>query len=426
MNKKIITLLFTFILLVSCSSGDNPTSETSSTSQASQSTVTSSETSSEEISSEEESSEELSSEELSSEEESSEDTSSKEEISAITNLEVTGYEVRHTDIQLTYLDSGNYLDTTPYVGNLSKSAPNPVHISWDAAGESDYIVHIYEDDDLENEVVSYVTSTNSFDFYNTKLGQKYNILVSSEDESIEPSSYISFVSDARGPRNLFVDGVENVRDLAGLGHIKQGMIYRSGRFNQDKEDIVVSISEDGIYEMVNHLKIKTEIDLRRIDNNEVGGLTDASVLGESVNYIQLPMAFGGNNILTFVGKIQGDTTIYDNPTQIAAFFDLLADENNYPIDFHCSIGKDRTGCLSYLVEGLMGVSEEELMLDYMFTNFANAGYCKPVDITQRYVKTLKEYEKGETMQEKIYNYLNEVVEIPNTTLDKVIEILKVE
>lgn len=406
MNKKIITLLFTSILLVSCSSGDNPTSETSSTSQVSQSTVTSSETSSEELSSEE--------------------ISSEEEISAITNLEVTDYEVRHTDIQLTYLDSGNYLDTTPYVGNLSKSAPNPVHISWDEAGESDYIVHIYEDDDLENEVVSYVTSTNSFDFFNTKLGQKYNIVVSSADESVEPSSAVSFVSDARGPRNLFVDGVENVRDLAGLGHIKQGMIYRSGRFNQDKEDIVVSISEDGIYEMVNHLKIKTEIDLRRITNNEVGGLTDTSVLGESVNYIQLPMAFGGNNILTFVGKIQGDTTIYDNPTQIAAFFDLLADENNYPIDFHCSIGKDRTGCLSYLVEGLMGVSEEELMLDYMFTNFANAGYCKPVDITQRYVKTLKDYEKGETMQEKIYNYLNEVVEIPSTTLDKVIEILKVE
>ena len=48
----------------------------------------------------------------------------------IKELKASGYETHHTDIQLAYLNSENYQDTTPYVGNLSKSAPNPTHLSW--------------------------------------------------------------------------------------------------------------------------------------------------------------------------------------------------------------------------------------------------------------------------------------------------------
>lgn len=342
----------------------------------------------------------------------------------IKNLTATGYENHHTEIQQTYLDSENYLDTTPYCGNLSKSAPNPVHLAWESEDASKFTVHVYEGNDTSKEVVSYQTTEKEFDFYNTKLNQEYTITISDDDGKVDASEQIHFTTEAEGPRNLFVDGVENVRDIAGWGNMKQGMIYRSGRFNADKKDIEVTVTEQGIYELNNHLKIKTEIDLRRTSNNEVGGLTDKSVLGEQVQYIQIPMAYGGNNILTFKGKLSGDTYVYDNPAAIAQFFEVLADENNYPIDFHCSIGKDRTGCLSYLIEGLMGNSEELLMRDYMFSNFADAGYAKPDEVNNRYGKTLKQYETGDTLQEKIYNYLNAEVGISAQTLDKVIEILK--
>lgn len=341
----------------------------------------------------------------------------------IKELKASGYETHHTDIQLAYLNSENYQDTTPYVGNLSKSAPNPTHLSWETEANN-VTIHIYEGNDTTKEVVSYQVSEKEFDFYNTKLGQEYTITVSDDEGKEETSEPIHFITGDRGPRNLFIDGVENVRDLAGWGNMKQGMIYRSGRFNADKKDIEVTVTEKGIYELNNHLKIKTEIDLRRTSNNEVGGLTDKSVLGDHVKYIQIPMYYGGNNILTFKGKASGDTYQYDNPAAIATFFEVLADENNYPIDFHCSIGKDRTGCLSYLIEGLMGNSEELLMRDYMFTNFADAGYCKPNEINDRYGKTINQYDLGDSLQEKIYNYLNNEVGVPTDTLDKVINILK--
>lgn len=343
---------------------------------------------------------------------------------SLSNLAATGFETRHTEIQLNYLNNETPGDTTPYNGNMSVSAPNPIHFSWEAIELENFNVNIYEDEQLQNLVVSYQTNEKELDFYNSLLNKKYYVQVTSGEYK---SGVINFTTDAVGPRNLFVEGVENIRDLGGWCNIKQGMIYRSGRFNEDKkEEVTPSITEKGLFEINNVLKIKTEIDLRKTSTNEVGSLTDTSVLGESVNYVQLPMAYNGNNILTFTGKVSGDSYVYDNPSRIKDFFDILADERNYPIDFHCSIGKDRTGCLAYLIEGLLGADEEHLMRDYMFTNFANAGMCKPTDLTQRYAKTLADYENGETLQEKIYNYLSsDKIGVSTDNLDKIINILKV-
>ena len=338
------------------------------------------------------------------------------------DMMVIGYDDMHTEIQLNYINSDNYEDTTPYSGNLSKSAPNPISFSWNTSEKVDkYKIYISKDEGFKDALV-YEMNEPYFDFYNALYDTTYYYMI--ESDNIYTSDYFT-TGELNGPRNLYIDGVENVRDLAFKGKIKQGYIYRSGRFNEEKvEEVTPSITELGL-KQIKELNIKTEIDLRRTSTNEVGALSDTSVLGDDVNYIQLPMAFGGNNILTFTGTLRGDDYQYNNPQEIKKFFDILADENNYPIDFHCSIGKDRTGCLAYLLEGLLGIEEEYLMRDYMFTNFANAGYCKPEDINTRYVKTLKDYEVGEALQEKIYNYLSsENIGVSSANLDKIIEILK--
>ena len=340
----------------------------------------------------------------------------------------------YTEAQATYLINGDPTDTTPYNGNMSVSAPLPKVLSWDG-NLDEYKVNIYSDEDLQDLVVSYVTKENSFEFYNGELEATYYWTVSSIYDTLVSTPSDFFISrSVNGPRNLKIDGVENIRDIGAWEKledenfkklIKQGMIYRSGRFNEDKaERPTPNITEAGIHEVIHNLGIKTEIDLRRVSTNEVGSLRDKSVLAPFINYIQLPMAYGGNNILTFKGKLSGDDYEYDNPGQIKWFFKYLSEEENYPINFHCSIGKDRTGCLAYLVEGLLGFDQETMYRDYMFTNFADAGMCKLTDITERYGKTLDDYENGNTLQEKIYNYLNQEVGVPTEYLDKVINILK--
>jgi protein-tyrosine phosphatase len=49
-------------------------------------------------------------------------------------------------------------------------------------------------------------------------------------------------------------------------------------------------------------------------------------------------------------------------------FALLLDESNYPLLFHCSAGKDRTGFGAALILRLLGVPEADVLEDYLLTN----------------------------------------------------------
>ena len=338
---------------------------------------------------------------------------------------------------MAYLTREDVSETTPYNGDLSVSAPNPIKLTW-SGKNTVFNINVYKNPDCElgSFVTTYRTDANSFDFYNDELNQPYYFFISSFTDLSLKTEVVKYEPEALtvpSPRNLYVEGVENIRDLGGWGKIvdgvytpymKQGMIYRSGRFNEDKANPVkVTVTSDGLYELKHHLRIKTEIDLRRSSTNEIGSLT-SSPLGEDVNYYNLPMYYGGNNILTFKGTASKDDYQYNNPAKIKEFFDILAVRDNYPIDFHCSIGKDRTGCMAYLIEGLLGFDQEIMYRDYMFTNYSQAGMCKlKDDIKDRYGKTLDSYE-GETLQEKVYNYLNNVIGVSKENLDTIIDILK--
>ena len=355
---------------------------------------------------------------------------------ASTNQEYTGH---FSDIQYSYLTNDDPSNTTPYNGNMSEGDPKPVVLSWKASGIKKYIVKIYDNIGLTEPVFTYVTTKNKLEFYNGKLNTTYYWTVSDIKEKVTSQSLTFRVNSyVAGPRNLKVEGVENIRDIGGWGiydesnhtysrYMKQGMLYRSGRFNEDKaESVNVTVSEDGIRELKENLKIKTEIDLRRSSNNEIGSLTH-SALGEDVNYYNFPMLYEGKNLLTFTGKSGKDTYTYDNPGMIKQVFEVLANRDSYPVVFHCSIGKDRTGCIAFLVEALMGFKEEYIYRDYMFTNFANAGMCKlQEDVLNdgRYGYTLMNYTNGTNLRNKTYNYLKDEVGISQTTLDSVINILK--
>ena len=356
--------------------------------------------------------------------------------SAPSNLKVTG-SGHFTDEQSAYLKSENITDTTPYNGNMSLSAPKPTILKWSGSSFSGYKVNLYKDEALQNLAFSYNTKKNSLEFYNEELLTTYYWNVTSNGSTSKTFSFKNTI-DVAGPRNLNVDGVENFRDIGGWGvltengykrYMKQGMVYRSGRFNEDKADeVTITVSNEGLKEVKDNLKIKTEIDLRRSSNNEIGSLT-SSALGEDVNYYNLPMLYEGKNLLTWTGKSGKDTYEYNNPAMIKRFFEILSDENNYPVNFHCSIGKDRTGCLAFLLEGLLGFDQDVMNRDYMFTNFANAGMCKLQDDiynSGRYGYTLENYTNGETINDKIYNYLKDEIGVEEEKLDNIISILKVD
>ena len=327
----------------------------------------------------------------------------------------------HTELQLKYIDSEDYLTTMGIAsGSSEKSAPNAVNISWKAKPingkkTKKYVLDLYEGNNEESKW-TYEVSDTEVDIYNLKINTTYSYKVTAvySDKSFTSEASV-FKTTSKAPRNLYVENVMNFRDLGGNG-IKQGLIYRSGRFNED--DGASLLTEATQKQMKEQFGFKTEVDLRRMD--EYGNIT-ASPLGSDVNYIHLPLYYGGQNILVYHGEHSG--VDYDNPARIKDFFDLLANPNSYPLDFHCAIGKDRTGCMAYLIKALCGVEEEHLYRDYLFSNFAKiSGMCNVSDIDDRYGQTLKDY-TGDSLQEKTYNYLHEVIGVSEDNLNSIRNIL---
>ena len=84
---------------------------------------------------------------------------------------------------------------------------------------------------------------------------------------------------------------------------------------------------------------------------------------------------------------------------------LKEDRNIY---FHCIGGADRTGTLAFLIEALLGVSENDLSKEYELTSFyydngvrcRNNSSNRPFRQLVWYLKTFP----GETLQKKVTNW----------------------
>ncbi len=335
----------------------------------------------------------------------------------------------HSDLQEQYLN-GPLQEIASYAdGTAELSRPAYVTLSWNTEIDEAYSAEtgtmaegcsyeLFFGKTLDfSDAEKYDTSETSWQVTNLELNTTYYWKVEAEigGERYE-SETASFTTERNGPRNLYVSGITNVRDIGGYttlngDTVRQGRIIRCGKLHNS--DGSPKITAEGIAEMRDHLGIKSEIDLRKASNNEYGGV-DSSVLGSDVNYYLLPMQYSGN-------MIEGDFT-EDNLGSLRGVFEVLSKEENYPVIFHCAIGTDRTGMVAYCIEALLGMSETDMIRDYLFSNFGNIGSSRAISkIRSKYPKFIKNYD-GETLQEKVYRFLSEYVGVPTEQLDAVISL----
>lgn len=254
------------------------------------------------------------------------------------------------------------------LGKRVGSFPQGVSLRWafqGARGRIHYEV-TYADNPEFKDATTIKPPHSTCEIFNLELGKTYYWKASAcyDDGTVLDSSVATFTVEPTTPRIMNVPGVDNFRDLGGrIGlegrRLKQGMLFRSTGLNNNSADGgktpgKARFTDEGKRILLEDLKIKTELDLR--SHGETANMT-SSPLGDSVKYINISSTcYGG--CFTDSGR-----------ENYAKLFRIFCDPANYPINFHCIAGADRTGSLAYILEAVLGVAEHETRIDYTYTSF---------------------------------------------------------
>jgi protein-tyrosine phosphatase len=166
----------------------------------------------------------------------------------------------------------------------------------------------------------------------------------------------------------------NFRDCGGYNasggkKVRLGMIYRSGQPDKaNQQDI----------DIISALNLKTIIDLRPEKEwiRFHPALNKAERVHLQIDITQTTMKrlrkwlnkkHTENEIINAVDSVYADMVDLMKP-HLKVLFKLLSNGNSYPILIHCRGGKDRTGVIVALIHSVLGVSFEDILKDYMFTN----------------------------------------------------------
>jgi protein-tyrosine phosphatase len=171
-------------------------------------------------------------------------------------------------------------------------------------------------------------------------------------------------------RHFDLEGSWNFRDLGGYRGrddrpLRWRRLFRADGLDRLTEADLVHIAA---------LRLRTVVDLRTTDEVAKGRLPAAA---GDVAWHHLPMMDvlpARENYEAWVGPAhvaeQYLAMVESASGTVAGFLDLVCDPAAYPLVFHCFAGKDRTGILTALVLGLLGVADADIVADYALSEAA--------------------------------------------------------
>ena len=173
--------------------------------------------------------------------------------------------------------------------------------------------------------------------------------------------------------------MKNERDI-GYGNIRKGVLFRGEQLVElSREDKDRLFKKDGI---------KTVIDLRAPEELEEN--PDADIPG--VKNINLPLLTIGEMSELIQGRFPNVPGCYRravSPEKKAFWtklFEILLENEEGAILFHCSQGKDRTGIVAAAILSALGASHDVILQDYLATN----EHASMPDEYRQYAQTLPE------------------------------------
>ncbi len=283
----------------------------------------------------------------------------------------------------------------PYYGKGDHYAMKGLTLEWSAETPAEeYEVSLSLSADMRD-AMRYTTTETSLFLSDLFVNSTYYWQVKGGEAT---SSVFSFQT-ANTPRTIFIEGVSNTRDIGGKnteegGKIRQGIAYRGAKLDD--------ITETGKKQFLETYGIKSDLDLRAATE----GYKGASPVGDDVAYrnYSCPYYTGANGL---------DNSDYYEA--LASALRVFTKSENFPVYFHCSIGRDRTSMIAMLLLGVCGVSTEDIALDYETSFFSESGcldgasvanMTRGVDNTMSYIMQFgKKYDGNDSFQRSCEAYL---------------------
>jgi protein-tyrosine phosphatase len=159
----------------------------------------------------------------------------------------------------------------------------------------------------------------------------------------------------------------NARDLGGTPLKEQARVAYGKLFRGPPMALLFA---DGCSAFA-ELGIRSVIDLR--DPTEVQTKPSDACVREKAGIIPAPLP------IPYAVSPEDYVAILGAHTSMLRIFRLLADPAAYPVYFHCTWGRDRTGVVAALVLKALGASREDILEEYLLSNQTVGAY--PLSLT---------------------------------------------
>lgn len=264
-------------------------------------------------------------------------------------------------------------------------------------------LYLGEDEDLSNAGEYALLASNQFiSIDNLKVDTTYYYKVIVEDQE-----YTGSFHTAKSNRFLSIPGLVNTRDIGGYVNqdgkkVKQGLLIRGVEID-GLVNAPYYIPDEELENVKEMFGFVYDMDLRHAS---IYGGEYSSRFGIPHSFYDSPQ-YGGIFSPTSYGTLR-------------QIFQDLADSTKYPMYLHCTWGQDRTGTIVFLLQGILNLSQEDMIQEYQLSGYPNSSIAQNTNMNV-IISGLEPY-AGNTLQEKIVAFLTTDVGITMSEIESIREI----